>query len=478
MRCNFAVFAIVSYFLFSFVVGSKNDSENRTVFVPTTEWKTVEKGTPIPKGLHVRHNFQTGITEAKLLEPEEKNSKNDETTKSLTIHPETIQGSDTDNKAPEGDDEIVKISAKELKDKIKKMKASKVTFGSKTENANIRNSETRFQSYHKRLDELKADYESMKLFQKPNDADLIREFIQQFSKHRKAITSGSLDTDELKSIIDILGQLEYLVHDIDSGLEFTKSEGLVKVIYPCLNGTIEDLKIEALRVLGAAVQSNPKVKEVALELEFVPIILRTLTKHQNPKVMDRCIYAMGSLIRNYPVAQKVFLRHGGLEIFSELLVEGPVSSQKRIINLINDMILERQKLSDESEESQYRESNMAEYTDVEFEEKIIRHKICARLVTLLVKTIDNEIRTENSIDTNEHDLLEVIYECILTVGNICKSEFQNNRVDILTALDEVSAFYNSLNTPLQSHDDDFIRHLLTIIDKLKETVFSVSHDEL
>ena len=35
-------------------------------FIPTYEWKDVEDGQPIPPGLYVRMNLQTGKTEAKL----------------------------------------------------------------------------------------------------------------------------------------------------------------------------------------------------------------------------------------------------------------------------------------------------------------------------------------------------------------------------------------------------------------------------
>lgn len=242
---------------------------------------------------------------------------------------------------------------------------------------------------------------------------------------------------------------------------------LVKVIYPCLNGTIDEIKYEALHVLGAAVQSNPKVKEAALELEFVPSILRTLSKNGNSKLMDRCIYALGSLLRHYPAARKVFLSHGGLEIFSQVLTEGPVSTKKRIINLLNDLIAERQDLD---------EAHHAKDADIEFEEKIIQQKFCTQLGSLLVKTIETEMKIK--FDAQDHDLLESIYECALTAGSICKSEFRQSENEILPALNNVSAFYSGLDPELYPDEIDLLRHLLTLVDKIKETIFTKRRDEL
>lgn len=87
-------------------------------------------GTPIPKGLHVRHNFQTGITEAKLLDPEESSSVDNDTPKSLVLHPDAATNDDT---AETDVDNSVKISGEELKAKLKEIKKSKTPFASKVE---------------------------------------------------------------------------------------------------------------------------------------------------------------------------------------------------------------------------------------------------------------------------------------------------------------------------------------------------------
>lgn len=64
------------------VEGEEEEEGDATpVFVATHEWQVVQEGQPIPPGLHVRMNLQTGLREAKLLddrqeeEEEEKKEK-------------------------------------------------------------------------------------------------------------------------------------------------------------------------------------------------------------------------------------------------------------------------------------------------------------------------------------------------------------------------------------------------------------------
>ena len=50
------------------VEGEEEEEDAMPVFVATHEWQVVQEGQPIPPGLHVRMNLQTGLKEAKLLD--------------------------------------------------------------------------------------------------------------------------------------------------------------------------------------------------------------------------------------------------------------------------------------------------------------------------------------------------------------------------------------------------------------------------
>lgn len=86
-------------------------------------------GTPIPKGLHVRHNFATGVTEAKLMDDSEEVKEDDENTnrsnsKSLTLHPDKslLENEEVDPVKISKDSESLKFPIDELKARLKKLK--------------------------------------------------------------------------------------------------------------------------------------------------------------------------------------------------------------------------------------------------------------------------------------------------------------------------------------------------------------------
>lgn len=52
----------------STVETSFKDDDDFDVFQPTNEWKTIEKGQSIPRGLHVQIDLQTGEKRAKFMD--------------------------------------------------------------------------------------------------------------------------------------------------------------------------------------------------------------------------------------------------------------------------------------------------------------------------------------------------------------------------------------------------------------------------
>jgi hypothetical protein len=77
---SFYYFSIFYFnYLFCFLASEKP-------FVATNEWQKIEPGQAIPKGLHVRINLQTGEREARLLQPDEQQSANEENKDSIYSH--------------------------------------------------------------------------------------------------------------------------------------------------------------------------------------------------------------------------------------------------------------------------------------------------------------------------------------------------------------------------------------------------------
>lgn len=77
-------------------------------------------GQPIPSGLHIRYNFETKVTEAKLMDKDENDNKSPS---SLAIHPEALVNDEDDNLVHNNEQHSkLKLSLEELKTRLKKIK--------------------------------------------------------------------------------------------------------------------------------------------------------------------------------------------------------------------------------------------------------------------------------------------------------------------------------------------------------------------
>lgn len=75
------------------------------------------------------------------------------------------------------------------------------------------------------------DYETLKKELKEleinitTDSELLNNYFQKFQTHKNAIIMGTLTIIETKEVLDILHNLEYLLHHIDNAKVFTDMQG-------------------------------------------------------------------------------------------------------------------------------------------------------------------------------------------------------------------------------------------------------------
>ncbi|XP_050463604.1 nucleotide exchange factor Sil1 isoform X2 [Cataglyphis hispanica] len=451
----------------------KNDS----AFVATHEWQTVKKGTPIPKGLHVRHNFATGVTEAKLMDDTEEVKEDDENTnrsnsKSLTLHPDksVLENKEVDPVKIKKDSESLKFPIDELKARLKKLKQEEENISN---NGEIRpKSEKHFKRFYETL---KEELNALKL-NVTSDTELLKRFLQKFQSYKSSVTTGTLTSIEIEEVLDLLNNLEYLLHQIDNAKIFSDMDGLTKIISPCLNGTNNEIKLEALRLLGAAAQSNPKVQAKALENDFIQKVLHVLSTNNKIEVKSRCLYALSALIRQFPAAQKAWIDHGGLQLFGKILYDDQLQIQMKSIKLINDLIIERQNLQ-EIYDIEQRQQKTREYAITDFEQRLLRHDYCKLLSNLMIKCFNEKLTSQFSIENN--DFLEVVSDSMITISPVCRTEFKNIKLSLLPVIDNLLYFYQNLdNLKLTVDETDVLQSLILLIERLKVTIFEASHDEL
>ncbi|OAD62230.1 Nucleotide exchange factor SIL1 [Eufriesea mexicana] len=416
--------------------------KNETTFVPTREWQTVKKGTPLPGGLHIRHNFQTGVTEAKLMDNEnveEKNANgtlNTSSTNSLTLHPEKAILEKKDP-VPIEKSYLFKHPIEELTARLKKITQDDGKNIPELDDEHTLRVKQKFKDY----ETLKKEFKALEV-NITTDSELLNNYFQKFQIHKNGITLGTLTTAETEEVLDILYNLEYLLHHIDNAKVFANMQGMNKIISPCLNGTNNEIKTEALRVLGVAVQSNPNVQLKALENDLVQKLLHILTTHSKVEVKSRCLFALSALIRQFPAAQKVWIDHGGIEIFGKMLINDQLQVQMKVMNLINDLIIERQNLEKITDAIQH-QLKVNAYATANIEKKLLTYEYCNHLCNLMITSFKDGLSDQSAIDN--YEFLETISNSMITAASICSDRFKESKDELLPIIQHLLNFYEDLN---------------------------------
>lgn len=78
-----------------------------------------------------------------------------------------------------------------------------------------------------------------------------------------------------------------------------------------------------------------------MDIGIMQHLLRTLSVDPNDRVRKKALYAVSTLIRQFPFAQKKFLQLGGLSALANLFTSAKEENIKiKIITLLTDLLLE------------------------------------------------------------------------------------------------------------------------------------------
>ncbi|KAL8565967.1 hypothetical protein ACOMHN_054952 [Nucella lapillus] len=363
--------------------------ENPEPFIPTNEWQVIKPGQAIPRGLHVRLNIQTGAKEARLLQEETEGSSQNA----------GVQDSEDSSQGASN-----KLNLDEVKKAIKSMKSEKMQ---SVDMESLRK-EQHFRSY----DELKVDMEKMNV-----DITTDAEVVSRLVKRLQAMPQTHAD------VLPLLESLENYLHQIDNAMLFCDL-GAMPTLLRCLNSSLENVRSEAALVLGSALQSNPKVQIAAVENGAMSEVLKLVSFDQSPMVRKRAMFALSTMVRHFPFAQKRFLQLGGLSVLGKLFEDksAPQNLQVRAVTLLSDLIKEKElhsKHSDASDSAQ--EERLRQYREISLQEAMLESGWCSLISSLLV--------------VPGHDSREKVLAAMETVLPVCQASFQSS-VPVLKTLRE------------------------------------------
>lgn len=350
------------------------------VFYPTDEWQTVKEGQAIPAGLHVRMSMKTGEKEAKLMEGDSGMKYWKSGDKEGMIN--------TDKKH---------FSRDELKRALKDFKTTKL------DDTDLKREEE-IKAKFRKYEELKEDFEALNMGIK-TDLEIVTELVEKFKDE---------NTDVLQKL-QVLAELEYYLHQIDNAVLFKDLGGLPWLLKAVNYTQDERVQKEAALVLGAATQSNPKVQVGAIDADALQILLRLLSSqsHSSPDLRRKILYAISSLCRHFPYAQKKLLDLGGLSVFRELFQEhGEEKIQVKVVTLLHDLIEEREHAeTNKDQENPVVAEQLRQYKLVPLKEAMLEQGWCELVPTLL--------------DSPEHDSREKILNAMKTLSDVCSEKFKS-----------------------------------------------------
>ncbi|XP_060648296.1 nucleotide exchange factor Sil1 [Drosophila nasuta] len=335
---------------------SASEPANKTEeFVATDEWQVVAEGQAIPKGLHVRINLQTGVKEAKLLDESERGT--------------ALQSKSSDEEMPLS----LEHKADIIEESVRKSKE------------------------HRSYAELRKAYKD---FQKNfrTDGEVIVQLLEQYRNLSKTPVQS-----ELKIKLNVLENLEYLLHQIDNALVFIDNGSLDDILLPIVvNDTNTDLRISAMRVLGALTGNNPKAQIKVFERNFGSHLAQILMTSSNSAEISSALHAFGALLRKFPLAQQRILSTSGTQALIGVLRSADVElrNKAKVVTLISDLVVEKRSVIDASRDAspEVADTTVAQYVLLDFETWLQSHGYCAALEAVLSQDYVNLLDQPEAVE--------------------------------------------------------------------------------
>lgn len=403
------------------------DPEDLEVFYPTHQWQTVRQGQVLPAGLHVQLNLQTGERLAKL--PSDENEKSG------------VKDSSKNKRLGSIDLDPSSFTTQELKKALAKMKESAKADDVLEQKAHQEDVRQRFRP----IEKLKEEFRELSM-QLETDFEIMSKLINRFNS----------TTSTLEEKIAALYDLEYYVHQVDNAKDLLSLGGL-QLLINGLNSTEPLLKEYVSFVLGAALSSNPRVQVAAVDGGALQKLLVVLATDPSLAVKKKALFALSSMLRNFPYAQQQFLRLGGLQILRDLCTEnGMETLHIRIVTLLYDLVIEKMLLKESQEDDDdHLQEKTQQYNQVNLGPAIMEQGWCTIISDLLKMP--------------EHDTREKVLKTVHVLLAFCRDNYRGDH-SLNHTLDLLRREYEELAAEEQKEgeEDGYFKELLSSINRIAQ----------
>lgn len=371
----------------------------------------------------MRINLQTGLKEAKLLDESERGT--------------ALQSQQEGQAADENEPLSLDYKPDIIEESLRRVKEKKKSY------AELR----------------KAYKEFQKNFR--TDGELIVQLIDQYRNFSKTPLES-----ELRSKLDSLENLEYLLHQIDNALMFIDNGGLDDVLLPIVvNDTNTALRISAMRVLGSLASNNPKAQIKVFEKNFGSHLAQILTSSGNAGEISAALHAFGALLRKFPLAQQRILSTSGTQALIKVLQSPEVElrSKSKVVTLISDLVQEKRFVLEASKDAPDAASTMAQYVLLEFQPWLQSQGYCP--------AVDNVLAKDYLHLLEQPEIVEQFATALETTEDLCSASWSQSSGLRHALLTIRNRYANS--------QDEYRLEVSQVLSKLCERLFNKpKHTEL
>lgn len=282
----------------------------------------------------------------------------------------------------------------------------------------------KFRSY----ESIKEDVEKMNMKIK-SDFQLMSELIDRYQS-----IEDKLELNEYRTLFE---DLEYLLHQIDNANDFVTAGGLEKIVLPNLgNQTIPELRVHSVKLLGILIQNNPKGQISAFEKNVGSMLLQMLAQSNNISTseLSSLLFAIGGLLRKFPLAQEELLNRPGLNILIALLGKQiDYKIKMKCLLLLTDLIRECDEINGNVDVNETK-SNGA--TDIK--SRLLTTEYCTSMINVML--------------VHRQDYLESLYiademlNVLIVSQEVCQPQWSNSSIFRHTLLAIRNNFEQHKNT--------------------------------
>jgi len=426
------------------------NNEKLETFIPTHEWQVVHDNQAVPAGLHIRMNFQTGVKEAKILDPNEENQneKEEPAVEKTKVEekiktPKIIMSEETKpiEEFAKVDDKIyftkshLKEALHEFRDKVGIKDAEDVW---KLEDLKKVVPHQQVKKKFRSIEEIRSELEHTMGWKIKSDMEIMKDHI--------FLLQNESQSDEVKGVT--LDNLEYYVHQIDNGKDLVRMGRLTPIIM-MLNDTNEILQEKAANVIGAAAQSNQDVQDNVVHNNGLEYLLQMLYDGKLMLTKKKGLYALSAVVRGNRGAQKELVKLNGLErILHVIKAEINTPLKVKAVTLLFDLIVEQNEvLQTLVEKGEKKADEISPLLNL-----LLDNGWCELLPPLLLK--------------DDYDTIEKVLQAIIVSRDQCKKIFKGE-VILKTFNDVMQRMSNEI---LTEDDADFKSYLVNLKEQLVNDV--------